>query len=103
MLQDEQEWTAAEKLIARFISWGIILSVTIIIVGGIYTLLEFLISYANPSSGKIIQWFLGLDWWYQVLVIGALIIGIILGMIGFSIFLKRGQRFLLNLLFKIKQ
>jgi hypothetical protein len=102
-MQKEQEWTAREKLIARFISWGIIFSVTIIIVGGIWTTLEFIISYVNPGSGEIIQWFIDLDWAFQILVFGALIVGVILGMIGFSIFLKRGQKFLLNLLFKIKQ
>ena len=103
-MQDEQEWTSNEKLIARIISWGIIISVTIIIVGGIYTILELLISLASPGSGsEIIQWFLALEWWYQVLVFGILIVGVIVGMIAFSIFLKRGQKFLLNLFFKIKR
>lgn len=108
-MAEVEEWTSKEKFIARLLSWGIIVSITIVIVGGIYTMLEFLISFSSPSSpSQIIDWFLGLSsmpngWVYQVLVFGVLIIGVILGMIGFSLFLKRGQRFLLNLLFKINE
>ena len=102
-MEQDRDWTSKEKFIASFISWGIIISVSIIIFGGLWTILELLINLSNPSSGyEIIDWFIGLDWVYKVLVIGALLVGVILGMIGFSIFLKRGQKFLLNLLFKIK-
>jgi len=103
IMQAEQDWTSKEKIIARFISWGIIISVTIVIIGGIWTIIELLINPNPASQYALIIWFSGLDWWYQVLIIGALIVGIILGIIVFSIFLKRGQRFLLNLLFKIRQ
>ncbi|MDD1776593.1 MAG: hypothetical protein LUQ65_00365 [Candidatus Helarchaeota archaeon] len=100
----EQEWTSKEKFIARFISWGIIISVSIVILGGLWTALELVIYFSNPGTGlEIIDWFIALDWVYKLLIIGGLIVGAILGMIGFSIFLKRGQKFLLNLLFKIKQ
>ena len=103
MVQD-QEWTSSEKFIARFISWGIIISITIVIFGGLWTILELLINISNPETGfELLDWFIALDWVYQVLIIGALIVGVILGMIGFSLFLKRGQKFLLNLLFKINQ
>jgi len=98
----DRDWTSKEKFIARFISWGIIFSVLIIIVGGIWTLLELIINLSSTGSElEILDWFIDLDWVYQMLVIGGLIVGVILGVIGFSIFLKRGQKFLLHLLFKI--
>ena len=98
----EREWTSKEKLIARFISWGIIGSVAIVIVGGIWTAIELIINISSTGSElEILDWFIDLDWIYQMLVIGVLIVAVILGMIGFSLFLKRGQRFLLHLLFKI--
>jgi hypothetical protein len=103
-MEQDREWTSKEKLIARIISWGIIISVAIIIVGGLWTAFEFIINFSSSGSElEILDWFISLDWMYKALVIGSLIVGAILGIIGFSIFLKRGQRFLLNLLFKIKQ
>ena len=103
MVQD-QEWTSSEKLIARVVSWGIIISITIVIFGGIWTILELLINISSPETGfELLDWFINLDWYYQWLIIGVLIVGVIIGIIGFSLFLKRGQRFMLNLLFKINQ
>lgn len=103
MVQD-QEWTSSEKLIARIISWGIIISITIVIFGGLWTILELLINITNPATGfELLDWFIALDWYYQLLIFGGLIVGVIFGMIAFSLFLKRGQKFLLNLLFKINQ
>jgi len=98
-LGTEKDWTEKEKLIARIISWGIIISVIITIVGGIWFGLELLLSGSEPS----LAWFLALDWPYQVLIIGGLIVGILIGIIVFSLFIKKGQRFILNLLFKIEE
>ena len=92
------DWTGREKLIARVISWGIMVSIVIIITGGIWTAIELLI---NPSLPDFL-WFTELEWTYQVLVIGGIIVGVVVGIIVFSIFIRRGQRFILNLLFKIE-
>jgi hypothetical protein len=94
---NESSWSEKEKLIARLISWGIIVSVVVIITGGIWTFVEFIAQLFQPS----LSWFSSLDWPFQILVIGALIIGLIVGIVGFNIFVRRGQRFILHLLFKI--
>ncbi|TFG05550.1 MAG: hypothetical protein EU536_01550 [Promethearchaeota archaeon] len=96
----EKNWTDKERLLARFISWGIIISVVLLICGGIWTTLEILIA---PSSSSIGAWFLAQDWTIKVLIIGALIVGVLLGLIVFSVFIRKGQRFILNLLFKIEE
>ncbi|NVM31157.1 MAG: hypothetical protein HWN65_20130 [Candidatus Helarchaeota archaeon] len=93
------DWTGREKLIARVISWGIMISIVIIITGGIWTVIELLIYPTSPDF----EWFINLgDWTYQVLVIGGILVGVVVGIIVFSIFIRRGQRFILNLLFKIE-
>ena len=98
-METSKEWTDNEKLIARFIRWGIILSVVLIIVGGSWTAIELLL---NPSASSFGAWFMAQDWTIQVLVIGALIVGVLVAVVLFSIFIRRGQKFLLNLLFKIE-
>jgi len=101
---NEQVWTPQEEMIARIISWGIIISIAIMIVGGIWTVLEFIINFSEPSSQfALIDWFIGLEWTFKILIIGGLIIGIFIGVIAFSLFIRKGQKFLLNLLFKIKE
>ena len=97
----EKEWTEKEKLLARAISWGIIISVVLMIFGAVWTAADLLISYSQPSSTW--DWFLGLDIAYQILMIGGLIVGALIGLIVFSIFIRKGQRFILNLLFKIEE
>jgi len=95
-----EEWSDNERLIARFISWGIILSVVLIMIGGLWTVLEILIT---PSSSSIGDWFMVQDWTIQILIIGGLIVGILIGVIIFSVFIRKGQRYLLRLLFKIEE
>ncbi len=98
-MERDKEWTSKEKIIAKVISWGVILSVVVIIVGGMWFAMELLFSASEPS----LSWFFLLDWPFQVLIIGGLILGVLLGIIVFSIFIRKGQRFILNLLFKIEE
>ncbi|MHA1278033.1 MAG: hypothetical protein ACTSQI_01595 [Candidatus Helarchaeota archaeon] len=98
-MEPEREWTYKEKLIARIISWGIISSIVLIIVGLIWFGLELLISGSEPNF----TWFFTLDWAWRVLIIGAMIVGILVGIIIFSVFIRKGQRFILRLLFKIEE
>jgi hypothetical protein len=98
-METEREWTYREKLVARVISWGIMISIVVIIVGSVWFGLELLISGTEPS----LAWFFDLDWAFKVLIVGGLIVGILLGIIVFSVFIRKGQRFILNLLFKIDE
>ena len=95
---NEPSWSEKEKLVTRIISWGIIISIVVIITGGLWTFVEFIAQLFQPSG----TWFNSLDWPFQVLIIGALVVGLILGIVGFNVFVRRGQRFILNLLFKIR-
>ena len=96
----DKEWTDKEKLLARIISWGIIISVVIMIFGAIWTVADLIISLSQPSSTW--AWFTGLEIAYQILIIGGLLVGALIGIIIFSIFIRKGQRFILDLLFKIE-
>jgi len=98
-MEIEKEWTNVEKLIARVISWGIIISVVVVIVGSAWTALEIFVA---PSGSSLSGWFTGLGWEMQTLIIGGLIVGAVIGVIIFSMFIRKGQRFILNLLFKIQ-
>lgn len=95
-----EEWTSKEKFIARIISWGIIIAVVLIIAGGSWTAIEYFI---NPSGSGLLAWITGQAWEIQVLIIGGLIVGILVGIFVFSIFIRKGQRFILDLLFKIEE
>ncbi len=99
-MDTEKEWTNAEKLIARVISWGIIISVVVVIVGSAWTALEIFVA---PSGSSLSGWFAALGWEMQILIIGGLIVGVVIGIIIFSMFIRKGQRFILNLLFKIEE
>ncbi|NVM56417.1 MAG: hypothetical protein HWN66_22150 [Candidatus Helarchaeota archaeon] len=98
-MEDEKEWTYKEKLIARIISWGIIISVVVIIVGSAWTGLEMVFSVSEPSM----SWFFDLSLSYQIMIVGGLVVGILVGIILVSAFIRKGQRFILNLLFKIEE
>lgn len=98
-MEIKQEWTNKERLIAKFISWGIIISVVVVIVGSVWTSLEIFVA---PSGSSLSDWFISLGWEMQILIIGGLIVGAVVGIIVFSMFLRKGQRFILNLLFKIE-
>ncbi len=101
---NEREWTEREKLVASILSWGIILSIAIIIIGGMWTALEFIINFGETESQfAIIDWFINQDWLTKTLIIGGLIMGTFIGVILFSIFIRKGQRFILRLLFKIDE
>lgn len=95
----DEDWTAREKLIARFISWGIIISVVLLMLGSGWTALEM---FASPSDSDLGTWFITQGWQMQVLIVGGLIVGVLIGIFVFSIFIRKGQRFILNLLFKIE-
>ena len=96
----KEDWTQTEIWIARIISWGIIISVVLIIIGGAYTILEIFIS---PSGSSLSTWFFDQAWEIQTLIIGGLIVGVLVGIVIFSIFIRKGQRFILNWLFKIEE
>ena len=95
-----EEWTTKEKLIARIISWGIIVGVVCVIGGGTWTAIEY---FVDPSGAGLMAWIATQAWEVQILIIGALIVGILVGVFVFSIFIRKGQRFILNLLFKIEE
>lgn len=96
----EEEWTEKERLLARFISWGIIIAVILIMIGSGWTAIEL---GAAPSGSSLGSWFNSLGWEMQFFIFGGLIVGALVGIFVFSIFIRKGQKFILNLLFKIEE
>ena len=94
------EWTERGKKVASLLSYGMILSIVIIIIGAVWTGLEILVS--SGSGTNFIDWFLGLDWTLMVLVVGGLIVGAFVGIIGFQIFIRKGHRFFMKYIFKLE-
>ena len=94
------QWTTTEKLTAKFISWGIMISLIVIIFGGLWSLIEIFFSYSGNTN--FFTFFLELKMGIQILFIFSIFAGLFFLSIGFIIFVKKGYKFLLNLLFKIE-
>lgn len=100
----EIQWTKNEKRVASFLSWGIICSLVIILVGGLWTLIDILLLYINPDLElSILEFFLELSTGVQILILGSAIGALFFLGIAFYLFIKRGHRYILKLLFKIKE
>ena len=90
---------------ATIMSWGIIITIVLIIVAILYFLFETFAAVGTAGLGTptlfamIITFSMGLF----VFVIGALIMGIFALVLVFALLIKSGQRFFLKLIFKIEE
>ena len=99
-MTDVSSWTPRGKKVAKLISYGIMIAIVITLVGAIWSGIEVAIGVSG-SATNFISWFLEQYWTYQVLIVGGLILGLFFGIIGFQIFIKKGQRFILKHIFKL--
>ncbi|MFX1297135.1 MAG: hypothetical protein ACFFD2_20065 [Promethearchaeota archaeon] len=100
-MANKAEWTPRGKKVAKFLSYGIIISLVIVIIGSLWSCIDVILDLSE-SSTDFLTWFLEQYWTYQVLIIGGLIIVIFIGIIGFSIFIRKGQRFIYKHIFKLE-
>ena len=90
---------------ATIMSWGIIITIVLIMVALMYFLFESFAAVGTQGLGglalfaMIISYSIGLF----ILVIGALIIGLFALILVFALLIKSGQRFFLKLIFKIEE
>ncbi|MHA1786211.1 MAG: hypothetical protein ACTSVY_05270 [Candidatus Helarchaeota archaeon] len=99
-------WSEDKKeLFAKIMSWGIIAALLVIVIGAILFALDFGVS-TSTGGGNIFGYFL-LLWTISnglfVMVLGAMITGLFALVLVFSLLLKSGQRFFLDLIFKIEE
>ncbi|MHA1271376.1 MAG: hypothetical protein ACTSPY_16400 [Candidatus Helarchaeota archaeon] len=94
------QWTLGEKVTAKIISWGFMSSIMIIIIGGLWSLIDIFISYSGETN--FFMFFLQLTTGVQILIIFAIFAGLFFLVIAFIMFVKKGYKYLLNLLFKIE-
>jgi hypothetical protein len=97
------QWTRFEKLLAKIISLGIMISLMLTLIGGLWSLIDIFILYMGGYSlGSFFNFFLDLTSGVQILLIFASLAGVLFLGIAFIIFLKKGYKFILHLLFKIE-
>ena len=95
------KWSKYEKIAAKGISWSLMVSIIIMMVGGLWTLIDVLLLYLGDTS-SFISIFLQLTAGVQILLIFTALIGLLFLGIAFYMFIKKGFKFILNLLFKIE-
>ncbi|MHA1231710.1 MAG: hypothetical protein ACTSRP_18780 [Candidatus Helarchaeota archaeon] len=94
------QWTQTEKITAKVISWGFMASFIIMIVGGLWSLVDIFFSYTGNTG--FFDFFLSLTTGVQVLLIFMTFAGIFFLALALIIFVKKGYKFLLTFLFKIE-
>ena len=99
-------WSTQQKeTFARILSWGLIIAIVVILAGGIYMLFEMLITAG--TGGLNVAGFLYIIWNTSnglfILILGGLVTGIFALILAFTLLIKSGQMFFLNLIFKIEQ
>ena len=100
------EWTMVEKSVARFLSGSMIVSIVIMLVGLIWTLVDIILLYFGSGAGGFLEVILAIFGELTIgvqllLIFGVLFLLVLLG-IAFYLFIKRGYKLFLNLLFKIE-
>ena len=95
------QWTYTEKITAKIICWGLMGSIIIMIIGGLWSLIDISLLGAGVSS--FFDFFLELTTGIQLLLITSALAGILFLGISFIVFIKKGYKFFLHFLFKIEE
>ena len=98
-------WSTSQKeTFARILSWGLIIAIVVILAGGIYMLFEMLIQAG--TGGTNVLGFFYIIWNTSnglfVLILGGVVTGIFALILTFTLLIKSGQMFFLNMIFKIE-
>ncbi|MBD3229012.1 MAG: hypothetical protein GF329_12555 [Candidatus Lokiarchaeota archaeon] len=95
-------WTDAEKITAKIITAGIMASLVVVIVGGIWTLFEIIFISIYPIT-SFFDFFLSLSNGVQIFLIFAGFLILIFFIIALILLVRRGYKFVLHFLFKIEE
>jgi len=95
------QWTQLEKITAKIISWGLMVSMLIIIIGGLLIIFELFL--LPTGTNNFFALFTQLTTGLQLLIIFGSLAFLIFLSIVLVVFTKKGYKFILNLLFKIEE